>query len=306
MKTASTVIGVDIGGTWIRVALVDETQLIALEVIRWPVGLSPAEEVKSIADACSNLAGRCGKADSVLAVGVSLAAMVDIEGTVVSWPNRPSWQALPFKALMVKHLGVPVTVEDDANAAALAEWRFGAGRGYQHLMVMMVGTGVGCGLILNGGLFRGQRGWAGELGHQVMLPDGLECPCGHRGCLQTVASGRALERFARARNLPDAAALFNASEEGQEWASEHLAICGSWLGLVAANVANLLDLEAVIVGGGLSGLSALWWDVLTKTFQSNLLNRSHRQVILQTATLAETAGIRGAASLAWQSVGARA
>jgi glucokinase len=228
--------------------------------------------------------------------------MVDFSGTVIAWPNRPQWRALPFKTILETQLGVPVTVEDDANAAALAEWRFGAGRGYQHLMVVMVGTGVGCGLILNSKLFRGQTGWAGELGHLVMLRDGMECPCGHRGCLQTVASGRALERVALARSLPDAAALVKAAEEGQEWASEELAVCGSWLGLAAANVSHLLDLEAVIIGGGLSGLSAPWWQSLTETFDANLLNRSHRQIKLHQATLAETAGLRGATSLAWESV----
>jgi glucokinase len=306
MKTEATVIGFDIGGTWIRVALADESRLIATEATRWPSGLSPVEEVKFISDVAYKLVGRCGKTDSVLAVGVSLAAMVDADGTVVSWPNRPCWRSLPFKNILETRLGVAVTVEDDANAAALAEWQFGAGRGYRYLMSMMVGTGVGCGLILNGGLFRGRAGWAGELGHQVMLPDGLECPCGHRGCLQTVASGRALERIALARSLPDAAALVSASEEGHAWASAELAACGSWLGLAAANVANLLDLEAVIIGGGLSQLSAPWWRALTETFEATLLNRSHRQVDLHKATLSETAGLRGAAIVAWQSLGTRA
>lgn len=304
--TKATVIGFDIGGTWIRVALADESRTIATEATPWPSGLSPVEEINFIADFALNLVGQWRKTDSVCAAGVSLAAMVDVGGTVISWPNRPHWRALSFKTILETRLGVPVAVEDDANAAALAEWQFGAGRGYHNLMVMMAGTGVGCGLILNGSLFRGQTGWAGELGHLVMLPDGMDCPCGHRGCLQTVASGRALERVALERNLADVAALVNASEEGQAWASEELAVCGNWLGLAAVNVVNLLDLEAVIVGGGLSSLPASWWNALTGTFHANLLNRNHRQVQLHKAALSEMAGVIGATSLAWQSVRATA
>ena len=306
METEAIVIGFDIGGTWIRVALADESRLIATDAARWPSGLSPAGEVDFIAEMARKLAGKWGKTDSALAAGVSLAAMVDAGGSVVSWPNRPRWRGLSFKNMMETRLGVPVAVEDDANAAALAEWQFGAGRGYHYLMVMMVGTGVGCGLILNGRLFRGATGWAGELGHLVMLPDGMECPCGLRGCLQTIASGRALDRAALARDLPYAWALVKASAEGQAWALEELAVCGSWLGIAAANVTNLLDLEAVIVGGGLSGLSGAWWDALAETFNAHLLNRNYRQVKLHKATLSETAGLRGATSLAWQLVEARA
>jgi glucokinase len=298
MTTDAVVIGLDIGGTWIRVALADGGRVLATRATRWPDGLSPAEEVGHIADFAVALARESGKVEVVSAAGVSLAAMVDGDGVVVSWPNRTRWRGLSFKALLEERLGVPVAVEDDANAAALAEWQSGAGRGYRNLLVMTAGTGVGCGLILDGALFRGSRGWAGELGHQVMLPDGAECPCGHRGCLQTLASGRALERVAATRNLPDAAALVLAAEEGQAWAAGAIAACGGWLGLAAANVVNLLDLEAVIVGGGLCSLPAAWWDALGERFDANLLNRTERRVVLRKATLTEGAGLAGATSLA--------
>lgn len=298
MRNDSAVLGFDIGGTRIRVALADGNRVIATGATLWPPGLSAAEELGHIADLAVALADARGKLEAVSAAGVSLAAMVDADGVVVSWPNRPTWRGLPFKALLEERLGVPVAVEDDANAAALAEWQFGAGRGYRNLMVMMAGTGVGCGLILDGSLFRGSSGWAGELGHQVMLPDGSECPCGRRGCLQTVASGRALERSAAARNLPDAAALSRAAEEGEAWAAEEIIACGGWLGLVAANVVNLLDLEAVIVGGGLCGLPAVWWGALSGRFDANLLNRDRRSVVLRKAALTEDAGLLGATSLA--------
>lgn len=305
MLTEATVLGFDVGGTWIRVALADKSRMIATKATRWPSDLSPVEEVNFVADLAIELALMWGKTESVLTAGVSLAAMVDADGTVIAWPNRPHWHDLRFKNILETRLGVPVVIEDDANSAALAEWRFGAGRGYRDLMVMTVGTGVGCGLVLNGSLFRGRAGWAGELGHQVMVPDGILCPCGRRGCLQTVASGRALERVAATRNLPDVAAIVNASVEGQAWASEELAASGRWLGLAAANVANLLDLEAVIVGAGLSALSAPWWNALSEMFYANLLNRDYRQVNLHKAALAEMSGLVGATGLAWQLVGSK-
>lgn len=303
MRTDPVLLGFDIGGTQIRVALADGGRMLATRSTNWPVGLSPAEELARIADLALALAAGAGKTGTVAAAGVSLAATLDAEGTVVSWPNRPQWRGLRFKTLLESRLGVPVAVEDDANAAALAEWQDGAGQGYSDLMVMMAGTGVGCGLILNGRLFRGSGGWAGELGHQVMLPGGEECPCGHRGCLQTVASGRAIERSALRRNLPDAAALGRAAEEGQAWAVEEVAACGGWLGLAAANVVNLLDLEAVLVGGGLCKLPAVWWDALSETFDANLLNRDRRRVSLHKAALTEDAGLLGATCLARQLAG---
>ncbi len=300
MIDETVVIGIDIGGTWIRVALANESQIIATEATSWPGNLSPAAEIDFIAEFAQSLVSENRTANDVVAVGVSLAALVDDDGIVIAWPNRSNWRGLSFKNLLEARLGLPLIVEDDANAAALGEWRFGAGRGYQHLMVMSVGTGVGCGLILNHSLFRGKTGWAGELGHLVMLPDGIECPCGHRGCLQTIASGRALERVALARNLSGPSGFVNAAQEGQAWALDELANCGQWLGLAAANVVNLLDLEAVVVGGGFSSASSAWWDALTETFYRNILNQDHRRVHLHKTALSGMAGLMGATTLALQ------
>jgi len=197
---------------------------------------------------------------------------------------------------------MPVVIEDDANAAALAEWTYGAARGYQHVIVIMAGTGIGAGLILGGQLFRGNNGWAGELGHLTLLGDGPSCPCGKQGCLQVMASGRALGAVAAERGLPSALAVTESAMQGEAWAQQALADCGRWLGLGAANAVNLLDLEAVVVGGGLSALGQFWWTALKEAFEANLINKSHRQVILSPAILPQTAGLIGAALLARQSI----
>jgi glucokinase len=303
MDSEANFLGFDIGGTQVRAALAKGNQIVASQSAQWPQGLSPADEVEFIASLASDLMSQMGVTDSVCAAGVSLAALVDQDGNVVHWPNRPTWRGLAFQSLLQARLAVPTVVEDDANAAALAEWTFGAGRGYRHVLVMLVGTGVGAGLILDGRLFRGEHGWAGELGHLVMLADGPACPCGHRGCLQMMASGRALERVAAERGLPGAPAVTAAAERDEAWALAALAECGRWLGLAAANVVNLLDLDGVVVGGGLSRLGPPWWSSLEETLRANLLNPTYRRVALHRAALPDTAGLLGALSLAWQKVG---
>jgi glucokinase len=300
MDTEQIVVGLDIGGTNVRAALARAGQIVASVGARWPSNMAATDEVLFAADLALALIEQHGARGALCAAGVSLAALVDDAGTVVQWPNRPAWRGLAVRALLATRLALPVVVEDDANAAALAEWTFGAGQGYEHVLVIMAGTGIGAGLILNGQLFRGRHGWAGELGHMVVLPDGPDCPCGQRGCLQTVAAGRVLEGIAAARGLPGAAAISDAAARGEAWAHAALAECGRWLGLAAANVVNLLDLDAVVIGGGMSALGPPWWQALEAGLRSNTLNAAQRRVVLRRATLPDSAGLLGAVSLAAQ------
>ncbi len=300
MNTDVPLLGLDIGGTYVRAALGRGPQIIATRAATWPYGFSPTEELNFIADLALDLIDKTGIDEPVHGAGVSLAALLDGEGRVADWPNRPAWRGLAFRSLLESRLTMPIVVEDDANATALAELRYGAGRGYRHLLVMVVGTGTGAGLVLNGCLYRGAHGWAGEFGHLSVLPDGPACPCGNRGCLQMMASGRALERIADRGGLSGVEALTTAAKEGETWAEEALSDCGRWLGFAAANVVNLLDLEAVIVGGGLSVLGPPFWSTLSKTLQAGLLNPTHREVALHRAALADRAGVLGAIILAQQ------
>jgi glucokinase len=295
--TQLPVLGLDVGGTYVRFALALDHCIIASRKCTWPAGLTPEDEVHFITDEALKLAYE-NESSTLGAVGISLAALVDRDGSVVQWPNRPTWRGLKVRALLEEKFGVPVAIEDDANTAALAEYTFGAARGYQHVLVVMVGTGVGAGLILNGRLFRGLRGWAGELGHVVMLPEGPECSCGHRGCLQMLVSGRALERSAIDHGLVGARELAQAAEQGKVWAIEAVEASGRWLGLAVANVVTLLDLEAVVVGGGVSALGRQWWHALNGALRANILNSQHREIELRRTELADTAGLLGAVSLA--------
>lgn len=299
-KPESNLLALEIGGTNVRAALAQGDRILASRVVTWPKDLSPENEVGFVAEVALGLVREDSSKLPVRAAGVSAAALLDQTGTVVQWPNRPAWRGLSFRKLLQEHLGMQIVIEDDANAAALAEAILGAGQKYNDLLVMTVGTGVGAGLILNKSLFSGRNGWAGELGHLIMQRDGPACPCGKRGCLQTLASGRALERIAAARGLNGAEAVTEAAGRGETWAVEALTESGRWLGLAAANVVDLLDLEAVIVGGGLSVLGPPWWSSLEETCQANLINASHKQVALHRAALGDKAGLLGAVLLAQQ------
>lgn len=301
MPDPALYLGFDIGGTNVRVALGHGAEIVASRAAPWPSGLAPTEEVAFVADLARALIDESGRqVTMVRAAGVALAALTDRDGRVVDWPNRPAWRGLQFRTVLAERLALPTIVEDDANAAALAEYALGAAQGFAHVVVITVGTGIGAGLILDGSLVRGRHGWAGELGHLVMQRDGPCCACGHAGCLQMLASGRALERIAVAHGLPDVAALVKAAEQSEQWALEALAECGRWLGLAAANVVNLLDLEAVVIGGGLSALDEPWWSSLQSSLEANLLAPSVRQVSLRRAVLPDTAGMLGALCLAQQ------
>lgn len=301
MARISTVLGLDIGGTYVRAALVSGSEIVAHSISEWPQGLSAREEIEFALQHTLNLLHSVDADLVVTAAGVALAALTDERGIVVQWPNRPDWQGLPFLSLFETQLGMPILVEDDANAAAIGECVFGAGQGYKHVLVIMVGTGIGAGLILNGSLFRGKHGWAGELGHMMVIAEGPVCGCGRKGCLQMLASGRALQRAALEHGLPNsvsASVVTEAAERGETWAKEAIKNSGYWLGLAAANVVNLLDLEAVIIGGGLNKLGPLWWTILEDTLQSHLLNASSYPITVRQAHLPDTAGVLGAAYLA--------
>lgn len=301
MAADELLLGFDIGGTQVRAALGSQDRMIAQQAASWPSSLAPAEEVRFVADLALDLQRSHAPHQPIQAVGVALAALVDGSGTVVSWPNRPGWRGLPFRELLAEHLPVPTVIEDDANAAALAEYARGAGRGYRHVLVLMAGTGIGAGLILDGRLFRGRSGWAGELGHLVVQADGPLCACGHRGCLQMVASGRTLERAAIDQGLADVPALIAAAHADRR-AQAAIVDCGRWIGLAAANVVNLLDLEAVVIGGGLLGLGAAWWSAIEETLHAHLLNVEARSVGLHRAELLDHVGLLGALTLAAQLV----
>lgn len=200
-------------------------------------------------------------------IGISCGGPLDTKtGLVYSPPNLPGWDAVPVRALFEKAFpGVRVVLENDANATALAEWRYGAGRGTQNMAFLTMGTGIGGGLILDGRLYRGTNDLAGEVGHQTILLNGPLCGCGKRGCLEALASGPAIARLAReslhygrGKRLVEAAGgkpsnitaqhVVQAAKEGDAFSRSLLAEVGTYMGIGIANLIQTLNPERIILG----------------------------------------------------------
>jgi glucokinase len=307
-------IAVDIGGTKLAAALVSQGGEICHRVRRE----TPATDVAAIADAVVDAVEELRTRHDVLGIGIAAAGFVDATGSRVVFAPNLAWRDEPLQATLERRTGLPAVVVNDANAAAWGEFRHGAGRDVAHMVLLTVGTGLGGGIVLGGALLRGAAGFAAELGHLRVEPDGRRCGCGNRGCWEQYASGQALVRAARtladsgapaaARLLalaggdPDAVAgphVTRAAGEGDPAARELLADLGRWLGEGAASVAAVLDPETVVVGGGLAEAGDLLLEPMRAAFRRELTARGHRpDIAIVPAELGNDAGVIGAADLA--------
>jgi glucokinase len=302
---AGNVIGIDLGGTNTRVALVDARSLEVRGEERLASNVSggPERLIRRIAAAVAALGGE------PLAVGVGVAGLIEpASGTILFSPNFPGWEDYPLGPELSRLTGLRAAVENDANMAALGEQRAGAARGINNVVCLTLGTGVGGGFVFEGRLYRGARGQAGEVGHLTIEPKGgALCGCGRRGCLETIASATGLIRLARegmARGRKtslkaddlSARAIAQAAESGDRLARSLYQRMGKALGFALAQLVNLLDLEAAVLAGGVSAAWPLFMPALETELHRWLLPRKEVRV-LRTG-LGEAAGVVGAACVA--------
>lgn len=314
-------VGMDIGGTKIAAAAVDEAGTIVAQDRR----STPAQEPPMIVAAAADLI-RSFQADlDIAAVGVACAGFIDREGTTVLFAPNLAWRDEPMQAQLQDATGLPVVIENDANAAAWGEYRFGPVRDHRCMVFITVGTGVGGGIVAEGQLLKGAAGLGAELGHLRVVPDGLRCGCGNRGCWEQYASGNALVREARelvASGSPLAKALVErcdgdpdrltgpdvtaAATDGDPGAIELIADLGRWLGEGAASVAAILDPDVFVLGGGVAAAGDLLLEPTVSAFRRQLTGRGYRPDIeWELAVLGNDAGMIGAAGLAAEYVEAR-
>lgn len=306
--------GIDVGGTKIAAGVVDEDGTI-LEQLRVE---SPAEDAAAIEDAIAGLVRELQSRHSFDAVGVGAPGYVAADRARVLFAPNVAWVDVDVKGDLEERVDATVVVENDANSAAWGEFRFGAGRDVDDLMLVTVGTGVGGGLVLDGELYRGAHGVGAEIGHLRVVPDGILCGCGHHGCFEQYASGSALVREARqiaANGVPAAAGLLEraggdvegidgpmitlAARDGDAFAIGRLAELGRWLGEGIASLVTVLDPAVVAIGGGVSEADELLLDPLREAFGIHLPGRERRPLAeIRRATLGNAAGIIGAADLA--------
>lgn len=297
---AALILALDVGGTKIAAGLVDRAGTLVHRRQR-PTPEGDAAAVWAAVE--SLLAEMLSEADGrVVAVGVASAGPVDIAGGTVSPINITSWQGFPIVQRVAEVTGVPVRLGGDGLCMALGEWWCGAGRGAQFMLGMVVSTGIGGGLVLDGVPYHGRTGNAGHVGHVVVEPDGLRCACGGRGCVETVASGPHLAQWARAHGWQaptdaDAKALAEAAAGGDPVGVRAFRRGAGAVAATIASVAAVCDLDLVVVGGGVAKAGAVLFDPLREALSTYVGLDFIRDLRVVSAELGGDAGLIGAAAL---------
>jgi glucokinase len=305
-------VGVDVGGTKVLAGIVDERGTVGRTARRTTPGRRV--DARMVEDALTEAVLEAAGGLPLACVGVAAAGFVDAEGERVRFAPHLPWLDEPVRARLEDRWGVPVRLENDATAATYGETVYGAARGIDDVVLVTLGTGLGGGLLLGGRLHRGHNGMAGEFGHMQVVPGGIECPCGSRGCWEQYCSGSALERVARAgigskptmleeRCSGNPAFLTGpmvteAAEAGDLLAREAFAEVGAWLGVGLANLVAAFDPACVVVGGGVSAAGDRLLEPARTALQRALVGAGHRDVPpVVPAALGPAAGLVGAAAL---------
>jgi glucokinase len=307
-------VGVDVGGTKIAAGVVDDAGQILVEETEPTPATNPAAIANSVADVVIRLR----RSHEIEAVGIGAAGFVDAKRSTVLFAPNISWTDEPLAGPVGDRIGLPVVIENDANAAAWGEFQFGAGKDVDDLLMIVVGTGIGGGYVTENRLYRGAFGTAGEVGHLRVVPGGIPCGCGRYGCWEQYASGRALVREARewiATGLADAAALSAAADgdagrltgpmvtrlaqAGDPLARELLAEVGRWLGEGIASLVAVLDPAVVVLGGGVADAGDPIVEPARRAFARTLPAAAYRPAPdIRPTRLGNRAGLIGAADLA--------
>ena len=308
-------IGIDVGGTKILGGVVDDNG----KVLATARKDTPRQGGKALTSAIADIAKELLQQFTVTSVGVSAAGFVSSDRkTMLATPNIADWNGVNLDSELSQLIGLRVVIENDANAAAWGEAKFGAGRNQDHMMMLTVGTGIGGGIVVNGAVYRGAFGIAAEFGHLRVVPDGHLCGCGARGCFEQYASGNALLRHAReainaspevARNLLSRGdgtvtgltgqAIAQAARDGDPVALAAFNTTGQWLGAGIASLSVLLDPSCVVIGGGVIDAGEILLGPTRESLQRNMpFAGKHPYPQIIAAELGNEAGLVGVADLA--------
>jgi len=318
-------IGVDLGGTNLRIAAVDDTgKLLQKLTLGTEVKRGRDHVIQEMCAAIEQLLAKFTSAGEMCGIGIGVPGFIDMEsGMVMRSPNLADWTNFPVREVIEKRLGTHVILENDANVAAMGEKWLGAGRDVEHMCMYTLGTGVGGGLVLHGRLWHGMTGMAGELGHFNIFPDGHPCGCGSRGCLEQYASATAVVRMAReAMERKEASeeltrlegdpvqftarSIYNLAVQGDASAKRVFENVGRALGIGIGAMVNALNLPMYVIGGGVASA----WDAFAPAMFEEMEFRSSiyaltsperkefsRSTIITRALLGSDAGLYGAARL---------
>ncbi len=309
------IIGIDLGGTYIKAGSVSKEGKLLKEVSLPSQGeIDPQAVVSQIAKAVDKLRS-AHASDELLGVGIGSPGIVDLDGGTVKYPpNLANWKVFRLGEEVSKKIGVRAEVENDANAAAVGEQKFGAGKGLDNFIMITLGTGVGGGFIVDGKVFRGETGGAGELGHTTINMDGPKCGCGNRGCVEAYVGQRHLSRRVAEQLKGHPESLINrlidgdpeklepkvmseAANHGDKFALAVWKEAGTYVGTAVASAFNLFDIGTLIIGGGVAKAGRPLFDSIEATIKERVLSSLKPRVKVMKAQLENSAGVLGAAAL---------
>ena len=314
------ILGIDIGGTKILTAVINAKG----EMLSRDHSITPAREgqeavVKSILDSTVRSLDQAGiTAANLFAIGIGAPGLSNPEtGMLFTSPNLPGWENVLLRDIIEKELGKKAFLINDANAAAVGELHFGAGRGIQNFIYITVSTGIGGGIIIDGRIYTGSTGTAGELGHMVIDDNGPTCNCGNKGCWEILASGTALAREARRRikegsvtsilkyagsdlEKVNAEAIHQAAQAGDNLAVELIARTSYYLGVGLANLINIFNPEVIVIGGGLSNIGDMLLKPAFEEARRRAFKQSYQSVRFARAELGRNSGVLGTAAFAFE------
>jgi glucokinase len=311
IKSSDLTIGIDIGGTKISAGVVDSSgNLIDSSRIS-----TPTEGGKELILAVINLIKELKEEHEIKGIGISIAALISSDyGTIVGAPNIANLSKLNFVNEIKAEFKLPIVVENDANSAMWAEFKFGNAKGLNPVMFFIIGTGVGGGLVIDGKLFKGANGIGAEFGHMCVVPNGLLCGCGSKGCIEQYASGGALIRYANEAIIDNpqssetllsfgegkvtGSGLTKAAKAGNELALAAFNKQADWLGLACASYSLIIDPEAIIIGGGVADAGELFLAPVREAMRKYMpFAESHVPPKIIAAKFGNDAGLIGAADL---------
>jgi glucokinase len=317
------IIGIDLGGTKIAAVLATEDGAILSMVVMPTLAAEGLDRVLGRLEDIARTVTRQANVplSEVSGVGVGAPSPVDIvKGIVTEPPNLPGWHNVPLKTLMEKKLRLPVFVGNDANVTAQAEYFFGAGRGTRNMIYITASTGIGGGFILNGRLYLGSDGAAGEVGHTIVKEYGPRCNCGNIGCWEALASGTALARDARARiaggNAPilarlaqesndvvSAALVYRAACQGDPVSIELIASVAHYLGVGLVNLVNIFNPDIIVIGGGMSNMGEMLFGPVREEVYTRARELPRGRVRIVPAALGERGPALGAVAMVLDQAG---
>jgi glucokinase len=304
-----TIVAVDIGGTQLRAAAYKQNQIQPFAQKRVKTNASEPNAFGRLVKLIEDIWPKNEKVD---AIGVSSPGPVDPHaGIIMITPNIKEWRDFPITAKLTEHFGIPSFLDNDANLAGLAEWKFGAGRGHHNVLYLTVSTGVGGGVIIDDRLLQGHHGLAAELGHTTVQADGALCGCGQRGHLESYSSGTGIERFVadqlragresvlHPNKKNSAHDISEAAEQGDALSIEAYAIAGKYLGIGVANFLHAFDPSIVIFGGGVSQSGPLLFDSFEISLKERVIHPRYLEgLVITKAELGDDSGLLGARALA--------